>query len=274
MILYFADRHLNILGQATTHLPEGVRVIRDLKTEDVETGVAIFECRIPFDRKTRAKVEEWTEVGNYILRSSDNENEFYNITDSEIDTKKKEVYIYAEDDGLDLLNDIAEAYEADKSYPISSYIERFAAGAGWEIGINEIEGLTKKLSWDSEQTTSARLLSIAEGFNDCELSYSFEIEGLQIKKKYINIYEKRGTDTGIQLRLNKEIDSIITTKSITNLATALRVTGGTAADSDTPITLLGYEYDDGDFYVEGSLLKSRKALEKWSRYLWRDDETL
>ena len=273
MILYFADRHLNILGQATTHLPEGVRVIRDLKTEDVETGVAIFECRIPFDRKTRAKVEEWTEVGNYILRSSDNENEFYNITDSEIDTKKQEVYIYAEDDGLDLLNDIAEAYEADQPYPISSYIERFAAGAGWEIGINEVEGLTKKLSWDSEQTTSARLLSIAEGFNDCELSYSFEIDGLQITKKYINIYEKRGTDTGIQLRLNKEIDSIITTKSITNLATALRVTGGTVADSDKPITLLGHEYDDGDFYVEGSVLKSRKALEKWSRYLWRGDDS-
>lgn len=273
MILYFADRHLNILGQATTHLPEGVRVIEDLKTEDVETGVSIFECRIPFDRKTREKVEEWTEVGNYILRSSDNENEFYNIIDSEIDTKKQEVYIYAEDDGLDLLNDVAEAYEADQPYPISSYIERFAAGAGWEVGINEVEGLTKKLSWDSEQTASARLLSIAESFNNCELSYSFEINGLQILKKYINIYEKRGTDTGIQLRLNKEIDGIVTTKSITNLATALKVTGGTPADADAPITLLGYEYDDGDFYVDGAVLKSRKALEKWSRYLWRDDET-
>lgn len=274
MILYFADRHLNIIGQATTHLPEGVRVIRDLKTEDVDTGVSIFECRIPFDRKTRAKVEEWAEVGNYILRSSDNENEFYNIIDSEIDTKKQEVYIYAEDDGLDLINDVAEAYEADQPYPISSYIERFAAGAGWEIGINEVEGLTKKLSWDSEQTSSARLLSIAEGFNNCELSYSFEINGLQVTKKYINIYEERGKDTGVQLRLNKEIDGIVTTKSITNLATALKATGGTPADSDTPITLLGYEYDDGDFYVDGAVLKSRKALEKWSRYLWKGDETL
>ena len=75
MILYFADRHLNILGQATTHLPEGVRIADDLKTEDVETGVSIFECDIHFDRKTRAKVREWAKVGNYILRSSDNEIE-------------------------------------------------------------------------------------------------------------------------------------------------------------------------------------------------------
>ena len=116
-------------------------------------------------------------------------------------------------------------------------------------------------------------MKISEAFNCCDLSFSFEINGLQISKKYINIYEKRGKDTGIQLRLNKEIDSIITTKSIANLATALKCKGGTPDDSEEPITLLGYEYDDGDFYVEGSVLKSRNALANWSRYLGTNDET-
>ena len=267
MILYFADRHLNILGQASTRLPSGITVADDLKTSDIETGVSIFECDILFDRKTRADVEAWTEVGNYILRSSGDENEFYNIIDAEIDTKKKTVHIYAEDDGLDLLNEVAEPYEADQFYPISSYIERFAAGSGWEIGINEIEGLTRKLNLDSEKTVSARLLDIAKEFNNSEISYSFVIDGLRIAKRYINIYEERGKDTGIQLRLNKEIDRIITTKSIANLATALQCTGGTPENSEEPVTLLGFSYDDGDFYVEGSVLKSRKAFEKWSRIL-------
>lgn len=269
MIVYFADRHLNILGQASTSLPEGVKITNDVKTEDVETGVSIFECDIHFDRKTRKKVEEWAEVGNYILRSSDDENEFYTIIDAEIDTKKKRVSIYAEDDGLDLLNEVVGAFEADQFYPISYYVEKYAAGAGWEIGINEVEGLTRKLSWDSEQTASARLLKIAEAFNNCEISFSFKISGLKIVKKYINLYEKRGIDTGVQLRLNKEIDSIITTKSIANLATALQCTGGTPEDSEEPLTLKGYSYDDGDFYIDGAVLKSRKALEKWSRFLWK-----
>lgn len=271
MIIYFADRHLNILGSASTTLPEGVKITDDLKTEDVETGVSIFECDIHFDRKTRRKVEEWAEVGNYILRSSNDENEFYTIIDAEIDTKKKKVSIYAEDDGLDLLNEVVGAFEADQFYPISYYVEKYAAGAGWEIGINEVEGLTRKLSWESEQTASARLLSIAESFNNCEISFSFKVSGLQIVKKYINLYEKRGIDTGVQLRLNKEIDSIITTKSIANLATALQCTGGTPDDSEEPLTLKGYVYDDGDFYVDGAVLKSRKALEKWSRFLWKGD---
>lgn len=273
MILYFADRHLNILGMATTHLPEGITISNDLKTEDIETGIAVFEADINFKKNTRAKVESWAEVGNYILRSSDNENEFYNIIDAEVDTKKQKVSIYAEDEGLDLLNEVVGAYEASEYHPISYYVNKYAEGAGWEIKINEVEGLTRKLSWDSEQTASARLLDIAKAFNNCEISYSFKIKGLKIVKKYINIYEERGKDTGEQLRLNKEIDGIITSKSISNLATALQATGATPDNSEDPITLKGYEYDDGDFYIEGSILKSRKALEKWSRYLWKNDET-
>lgn len=272
MILYFADRRLNILGQASTNLPKGLTVTNDLKTEDVESGVSIFECDILFDEDTKTKVEEWANVGNYILRSSDNENEVYTIVDAEIDTKKQKVYIYAEDDGLDLLNVVVGQYEASGYYPIEYYLGIYADDvAGWEIGINEVKGLTRKLSFDSEQTASARLLSIAEAFNNAEISYSFEIHGLQIVKKYINIYEKRGKDTGVQLRLNKEIDSIVTTKTITNLATALRATGGTPENSETPVTLLGYEYDDGNFYVDGAVLKSRNALKAWERYHWKND---
>lgn len=273
MIVYFADRNMKVLGQASTHLPKGIRITDDLKTENVDTGVAVFECDIHFDRGTRSKVEDWAEVGNYILRSTEDENEFYTIIDCEIDTKAQKVYIYAEDDGLDLINDIAGAYEADQPYPIEDYILRFAAGAGWEIGINEVEGLTKKLSWDSSQTASARILSIAEAFDNCEISYSFKIKGLQVVKKYINIYEERGKETGVQLRLNKEIDSIVTSKTVNNLATALRATGGTPDDAEDPITLMGYQYDDDNFYIDGEVLKSRKALEKWSRYLWKNDDT-
>lgn len=273
MILYFADRHLNILGQASTNLPDGIKIIDDRKTDDIETGVSIFECDIAFDRNTRNKVEQWAEVGNYILRSSGEESEFYNIIDAEIDSKKKRLSVYAEDDGLDLLNEVVGEYEADQYYPISFYVNKYASGAGWEIGVNEVEGLTRKLSFDTEQTASARLLKIAEHFDKCELSFSFKIEGLQVTKKYINIFEKRGKDTGIQLRLNKEIDSIVTTKSIANLATALQCTGETPDNEENPITLRNYSYDDGDFYVDGSVLKSRKALKKWSRYLWKNDET-
>nr|DAZ02119.1 MAG TPA: tail protein [Caudoviricetes sp.] len=269
MILYFADRKMNIIGQASTELPQGLTVCEDLKTEDTETGVAIFECKLPFDEKTRSDVEQCAEVGNYILRSHDAENEFYTIIETEIDTKNQEVSVYAEDAGLDLLNEICGEYVADKAYNIAFYINKFAKDTGFEIGINEAKSLTRKLSWDGEATATERIASVATQFGDFEISYSFKIDGLIVTRKYINIYKKRGSDKGVQLRLNKEIDSIVITKSIANLATALKCEGGTPDDAEKPITLKGYTYDDGDIYIgSDGVMRSRTACNKWSRYVW------
>ena len=112
MIIYFGDRHLNILGQASTGLPDGLKIVSDLKTEDIETGVASFECSIAYDRNTWDKVAKCCDAGNYILRKNGNSDEFYTIIESEVDTKNQEVNIYAEDAGLDLLNEICVEYEA------------------------------------------------------------------------------------------------------------------------------------------------------------------
>lgn len=272
MIVYFADRQMNILGLAGTELPDGLPVYDDKKTEDIETGVAVFEFKIPFDDVSRKSVNSCAEVGNYILRNYKNENELYTIIESEEDSKRQTLHVYAEDAGMDLLNEIFGAYAADEAYPISHYINKYASGAGFQIGVNEAESLTRKLSWDGEATAAERIASVATQFDGCEVSYSFDIKGLSVVKKYINIFKKRGKDIGTQLRLNRDIDRIITTKSIANLATALQCTGGTPEESEAPITLDGYEYDDGDFHVDGSVLKSRKALQRWSRYLWRTDE--
>lgn len=267
MIVYFADRKLNILGQASTGLPAGLSVSNDKKTEETETGVAIFECDICFSDKTRAKAEACGMVGNFILRSHEEENEFYTIIDTELDTKKQTMYIYAEDAGLDLINEVVGEYAATEAETIDHYVETFAYDSGFRIGINQAAGITKKLTFDNEQTVTARLANIAKQFGDFEISFSYKIKGLQITNKLINIYKKRGQDNGVTLRLNRDIDKIIVSKTITNLATALRATGGTPDNQDNPITLRGYAYDDGDFYIDGDCLKSRKALQKWSRYL-------
>ncbi len=271
MILYFADRHLNILGQASSTLRKGVIIESDNKIEDVDSGVASFEATFSYSRDNRRQVESWAQTGNYILRKSGSENEFYTIVENESDSKKQEIYVYAEDAGLDLLNEIVGDYTADKAYPIEHYINEFAYDSGFEIGVNEIKDLTRKLSWDGEATATERLASVATQFDNAEISYSFEIKRLKVVKKLINIHRKRGVDTGAQLRKGKEVEKIVVKQSITELATALYVKGGTPEESETPITLKGYKYDDGDFYVDGERLCSRKALDNWSRYVWEDE---
>ena len=273
MIIYFADRAMNILGSASTGLPKGLMITDDKKTEEISEGVATFECNLDYDfvnsdEEQEVDVKKLAAVGNFILKQSadSSEAEVYTIIDSTIDPIQKDASIYAEDAGLDLLNEVVGKYAADKAYNIAYYINKFAYDSGFEIGINEVSNLTRKLSWHGETTATERLLSVATQFDNAEIEFSFKVENMAVTGKYINVYKNRGNDSGVTLTVGKEVSGFRIKSSIADLATAYRCTGGTPEGSENPITLNGYKYDDGDFYVEGSYVKSRKALEKWSRY--------
>jgi len=267
MILYFADRSMNILGMASTKLRNGLLIREDEKESDVDTGSASLEFDLCYEKGRRLEAERLAEPGNYILRHSGTDDEFYTIIDSDTDGTGQAVSVSAEDAGLELLNTIVGAFEAAEAHPIIWYIDMFAGNSGFTVNINEISDRSRKLSWDGEGTALERLLSIATQF-DAEIGFSFDIQQMKVAHQYINIYRKRGRETNRELRVGREIASIRVKKSVANLATGLEVTGGTPEGADNPITLAGYTYDDGDIYVSGTQLLSRKALEKWSRYQW------
>lgn len=269
MINYFADRNMHIVGQASTNLPNGLKISSDTKKEDVAYGSSIYELYIPYDNETREQVEKICEVGNYILRENNGTHEVYTIidTENETDGSSGEIYVYAEDVGLDLLNEVLGVFIADRPHKLEYYAKKILYDTGFEVGINEITEDEQYLGWEDEETARERLLSLADTF-ECEISFTFKIEGFTLKHKYVNFIKKVGNDNGETLRLGKEITNIKIRKSITSLATALRVSGGIPEGEQNPITLVGETYDDGkDMYLENGMLKSRDALSKWSRYL-------
>lgn len=265
MIIYFADKKLNILGMASTKLSKGFKITDDSKVQAVDTGIATLGFKIVYTSENKALLEQMTMTGNQLLCSRDGKDEVYTIIDTVEDSKNQDIEVYAEDAGLDLLNEIAGPFESAEAKPISWYIEKWTKDSGFEIGINEISDRSRKLSWDGEATVTERLASLSKQF-DAEVSYSFDIKGLTVAHKYINIHKRRGKDVKEELRLNRDIDRIVVKKSISNLATALIVKGGTPEGQNEPITLKGYVYDDGDFYVDADgRLCSRTALAKWGR---------
>ena len=258
MILYFADRSMNILGLASTGLRDGLTVYGDKQTEELATGSASLSFDLRYSGSAKA-IMNTAEVGNYVLTYDGQDSAYYTIIDTELNTDSCTVNVYADGGGLDLLNEIVGAYAASSAMSIASYAAVFAADSGFEIGVNEVSDLTRTLSWDGESTVTERLQSLARQFN-AEISYSFEIEGMSVTKKLINFWKHRGLDNGITVRIGDVAGNIRIKSSIASLATALKPSGDN-------ITLSGYSYDDGDIYVDGDLLKSRSALVKWSRYL-------
>lgn len=270
MIVYFASKKLSIFGQASTSLPNGLKIISDKKIDEIETGISTFEFEVAYDEKTRLQVEEWVKVGNYVLVNNKDECSIFTIIETETDTKDQTVYAYAEDIGLELINITVGEFESKDKHKLSWYIQQFIVGSGFEIGKNS-SSVSKALSFDNEQTVAARLADLAAIFN-CEISYSFKISNMRVERRYVNIHKPRGRDEGKTLYLNKHIDKIVVNTSVAKLATALKCKGGTPDDADDPITLKGFSYDDGDIYVHGDTIYSREAYKKWARYIWMTDD--
>lgn len=260
MIIYFADRKMDIVGLASTSLPKALQILSDARTEELKTGSVSLAFNVVYDgEKGYGSIKDMVEVGNYVLLYDGENAEYHTIIDTELNTEECSVTVYAEDVGLDLLNEVVGEYSASSAMPIADYVAVFAADSGFTIGINEVSNLTRTLSWDGESTVTERLQSLANQFG-AELSYTYEFEGLAVKKKCINFWKHRGLNTGITLRVGNGIGNIRMKRNIEDLATALRPTGD-------GITLAGYSYDDGDIYTDNGLLKSRSALARWSRYL-------
>lgn len=280
MIVYFADRELNVLGTASTELPQGIIIIDDEKKEDIDSGVRTFSVTFTYDDNSRELVESVVAVGNFLLRSADDENEFYTIIETTHNTSDQTIQAYAEDAGLDLINTIAGTFNNDTEYNAAYYINKWLPEE-WEIGVNELEG-TQALEFTDESTVTERLLSIASSF-DGELDFSYEIDRLTVTKRYVNFYEHRGSRTPtFQLRLGGDISALNMNTSIEDLATALVVTGGTLKGQNTPITLNGFDYSsDGvnyhtpadlndDYQIYGNKVVSLSAMAQWSSKLDSD----
>lgn len=281
MIVYFADRNLNVLGSASTHLPDGIAILDDEKNETIETGSKTFSVTFAYNDRTRELITENVAVGNFLLRSADDENEFYTIITTEHNTESQTVQAYCEDAGLDLLNTIVPEATNTSAHDAAYYVNLYLP-AGWSIGVNELTSGTLTLSWDGDSTVTERLLSIVNSFNG-ELGFSYEINQLTVTARHVDLYKHRGNTTVMhQLRLGGDISRITTNKSITDLATAFDVTGGTLSGQSKPITLQGANYSsDGttthspavptdDYQIVGKQVRCKSAMAKWSSKLDTD----
>lgn len=260
MIIYFADRDLNITGQASTSLPGGFRLYEDKLTEEIASGVNIFEFKVSHNDMARLDLEGVIARSKYVLKSggsafSEKENTYtslFQIIDDEYDTLAQEYYLYCEDAGLDLLNKIVP----EVKFTNQTLLQMLQATVptGWNINLIGTPTGTKTNTYEGENTATERINNIAELF-DCEAYYSFEIERFKVTQRILNVIPKRGHQVAIpQLRLGMDINQIITKRSRQELATAYAVKGGTPDGKDTPINLKNYTYSytdpvTGDVYT-------------------------
>ena len=250
------DREYNKLCQLHFESSRGLIAYNDWFEQDLDTGIGTYEFNV--DKTGNPEIEK-INVGCYLMVKDGSKLRSFEIMRIEEDKNSKTVY--AEDAGLDLLGEQVPPYTADKSYPITHYIEEFTYDSGWEIGTNEIPATTtRKLEWQGTETATKRLLQLVKRF-DAEISYDFEFLNDKIYKKLIHIHKRIGEDKKVRLEVGREASNVKRTISIENLATTIVATG---ADG---ITLAGVEYNEGNIRsTKNSIyLIDYDAVARWKR---------
>ncbi|MCP9380228.1 phage tail spike protein [Lacticaseibacillus paracasei] len=275
---YFTDRKYNQLGIASTDelASSSVIAIDDIGGQEgdyqsVDGGYRSYSATLHFSPDQSAQVKEMAKVGNFVLfKGRAGESVWTTILSSEHDPLAGTNTFVAEDASIDLINGTVGDYAASSAMTIAQYIELFAGNSGFVVGYNEIPDLTRTLKWDSDDSSIlTRILSVAKQFG-VELSFRFEVRGLSVIGKYIDIRKRIGGNKGIYLRVDTDLNKIVTTSDIADLCTAIAGTGGTPEGSDTPITLKGYQWVDpnGRYILGGDgVLRDPVALRTWSRLL-------
>lgn len=274
---YFADRRMEILGVGSTDETDSILIIEDDLQETLKTASGIYTVTISMISKKYdpSMIEDFTKILNYVLvkRPDSDKCDYYTIMDIEEDYEELTRTMTIENAGLDLLNEGLPpwALPADQ-HDIVWYMERAISDSGFVIGVNEYGKSNKrKLQWEGTSTALERAQSIATQFDNCEIGFSFVVDGLQVKKKYLDIYTHKGSKERKSLYFGREVKNIKKTENAYDLATALQATGGTPEGKEKPIDLYSYvgSSDNGRYYTEKNsyYVKDKEALQIYSRYL-------
>lgn len=270
---YFTNRQFELQEIVSTTTSTEIVMSDEEDKLSIENGSRTLTGTLYFTNKQSAQVKVCAAIGNYILyHDKNNKDVWMTIVEIEHNPLNGTHTFVAEDAGLDLLNELVGPYKADKAYNIAYYINKFTFDSGFEVGFNEISSLTRKLEWESEDSTAlARVLSVATQFDNAEIEFSFTVEGTNVLKKYINIYKKRGKDNRQTLYVNVDVNNIIIRSDTYDMGTAIYAQGGTPDGKNSPINLKGYKWTDpnGRYELTASsgILKDKENGAKWSRLL-------
>lgn len=226
-----------ILNRARETLATTASIYNDKHTLTLEAGSSSYEFTI--DKSDEAS--HYLDSGNYIVLQDDKGKTWlFTILDYEETHNTKTVY--AEDAGIELINKAVDIWKGDGPHPFSYYFDLVTKGTPWKLGVNQLDGLERTLTYEGRDTGLGRLLSILKGFDNAECTFDVTVKMNAPAEFKINVYKQVGNDrSDVQIVYNHELNDITKKESRAEFVTALAGVGGQIQTED------GSEGGDVDF---------------------------
>lgn len=212
-----------VLNRARETLATTSGIYDDKHTLTLDVGSSSYEFKI----NKNDEASQYMDSGNYIVLQNDNGKAWlFTILDYEETQYTKTVY--AEDAGIELLNKACDIWKSSGPHSFEYYFNLVTSGTPWKLGINQLAGLERTLTYEGRDTGLGRLLSILKGFDNAECTFDVAIKMNAPSDFKINVYKSVGNDrSDVQMVYSHELNNITKKESRAEFVTALCGVGGT-----------------------------------------------
>ena len=217
-----------VLNRARETLATTSSIYDDKHTLTLDAGSSSYEFKISKSDDASRHMDS----GNYIvLQDDDGKTWLFTILDYEETQYTKTVY--AEDAGIELLNKACDIWKSSGPHSFEYYFNLVTSGTPWKLGVNQLAGLERTLTYEGRDTGLGRLLSILKGFDNAECTFDVAVKMNAPSEFKINVYKQVGSDrSDVQMVYNHELDDIVKKESRAEFVTALCGVGGTIQTED------------------------------------------
>lgn len=217
-----------VLNRARETLATTSSIYDDKHTLTLDAGSSSYEFKI----SKNDKASQYMDSGNYIvLQDDDGKTWLFTVLDYEETQYTKTVY--AEDAGIELLNKACDIWKSSGPHSFEYYFNIVTSETPWKLGVNQLAGLERTLTYEGRDTGLGRLLSILKGFDNAECTFDVTVKMNAPSEFRINVYKQVGSDrSDVQMVYSHELDDIVKKESRAEFVTALCGVGGTIQTED------------------------------------------
>ena len=205
MLLTIHDNQLNKVAYIDNEKQSTLNFFNDKWTRSLESGTSVFEFSV-FKKsvKTNSKLElAYKYINERAFVSFKFKKRSYLFNIMKIEEDEHTIRCYCENLSLELLLEYRNAYKASKPMSFKEYFDDWGLSdyAKLTLGVNEVSDQKKTLEWTGQETTLARLLSLARNF-DAEIEFDTRLKpNSQLDKFVLNVYKAHdGKNQGVGRR--------------------------------------------------------------------------
>lgn len=196
MLLTIHDNELKKVAYIDNEKQSTLNFFNDKWTRSLESGTSVFEFSV-FKKSVKAnsKIElAYKYLNDRAFVSFKHKKRSYLFNIMKIEENEHTIRCYCENLSLELLLEYRNAYKAPKPMSFKEYFDDWGLSqyAKLTLGINEVSDQKKTLEWEGQETTLARLLSLARNF-DAEIEFDTRLKpNSQLDKFILNVYKAHG----------------------------------------------------------------------------------